>query len=51
MTDCEKAEEIYEKLANTGDITWQESDVIYQITHDCLCRKVEDEDCDKIGHF
>jgi len=34
-----KAEKIYDKLLSEGDITWQESDVIFQIAYDCLCRK------------
>jgi hypothetical protein len=51
MTDWKRAEEIYKKLMHEGDITWQESDVIFQIAYDCLCRKTEDEDCDKRRKF
>jgi len=36
MTDWKRVEEIYRKLVEEEDITWQESDVIYRIAHDFL---------------
>lgn len=46
-----KAEKIYDKLLSEGDITWQESDVIFQIAYDCLCRKGSRKDKDEKRNF
>jgi len=46
-----KAEKIYDKLLSEGDITWQESDVIFQIAYDCLCRKGSRKDEDEKRNF
>lgn len=51
MTDWKQAEKIYKKLAKEGDITWQESDVIYQIVYDYLYRDTLDEDDNKRRDF
>jgi len=46
-----KAEKIYDKLLSEGDITWQESDVIFQIAYDCMCRKGSRKDEDEKRNF
>jgi len=51
MTDWKRVEEIYRKLVEEEDITWQESDVIYQIAFDCLYKDTPDEDDDKRRNF
>ncbi|MGB4435854.1 MAG: hypothetical protein WBI50_00315, partial [Acetomicrobium sp.] len=52
MTNWNEAERIYAKLYKEGDITWEESDVIFKILHDYIFSKsLSWEDRDRSREF